>query len=154
MTRDVAQKLHWLKPASIYSVFFPALKGLNEKMSSSDPTTCIILTDSAQEVETKIKRYAKSGGGATLEDQLRDGANLDIDIPYQYLTFFLEDDRELAAIKERYAAGQMLTGEVKDILVKTLQGFLRDFQDRRSKVTDDDVAKFMAVRSIDPRPNS
>jgi len=123
-------------------------------MSSSDPTTCIILTDSPQEVETKIKKYAKSGGGATLEDHHRDGANLDIDIPYQYLTFFLEDDRELADIKERYADGRMLTGEVKEILVKTLQGFLKDFQDRRSKVTDDDVAKFMAVRGIEPRPDS
>jgi len=68
MTRDVAQKLHWMKPASIYSAFFPALKGLNEKMSSSDPTTCILLTDSAKEVELKINRYAKSGGGATLEE--------------------------------------------------------------------------------------
>jgi len=143
-----------MKPASIYSVFFPALKGLNEKMSSSDPTTCILLTDSSLEVETKIKKYAKSGGGATLEDHRREGANLDIDIPYQYLTFFLEDDQLLAEIKERYANGQMLTGEVKEILIKTLQAFLMDFQERRSKVTEDDVAKFMAVRSIEPRPNS
>jgi len=37
-------------------------------MSSSDPHTCILLTDTEQEVETKIKKYAKSGGRATIEE--------------------------------------------------------------------------------------
>lgn len=47
MTRDVCQKLHWSKPASIYSVFFPALKGLEEKMGGTAETT-IMLTDTPQ----------------------------------------------------------------------------------------------------------
>jgi tryptophanyl-tRNA synthetase len=45
MTRDVAQKLKYAKPASIYSTFFPALQGKKTKMSSSDINSGILLTD-------------------------------------------------------------------------------------------------------------
>jgi len=82
MTRDVAQKLKYAKPASIYSTFFPALQGKKTKMSSSDPTSGILLTDSANDIKKKINKYAFSGGQATLELQKEKGANLDIDVPY------------------------------------------------------------------------
>jgi len=62
MTRDVAQKLNYFKPTSIYSSFFPALQGLEAKMSSSDENTAIILTDTADKVKKKINSKAKSGG--------------------------------------------------------------------------------------------
>jgi len=45
MTRDVAHKLKYMKPANIYSTFFPALQGKKTKMSSSDATSSILLTD-------------------------------------------------------------------------------------------------------------
>jgi tryptophanyl-tRNA synthetase len=86
-------------------------------MSSSDPTSCIILTDTTEQVKDKVNKFAKSGGGATLEEHRNTGANLDIDIPYQYLTFFLEDDKLLGEIKEKYRKGEMLTGEVKAVLI-------------------------------------
>jgi len=35
MTRDVAQKLKYKKPACIHSKFFPSLKGKTGKMSAS-----------------------------------------------------------------------------------------------------------------------
>jgi len=37
-------------------------------------------------------------------------------------------------------------------LVDTLCAFLKEFQERRAKVTDDDVVKFMEHRKIDPFP--
>lgn len=46
----------------------------------------------------------------------------------------------------------MLTGEVKAILIDTINEFLKDFQERRKKVTDEDVQKFMSVRKINPVP--
>jgi tryptophanyl-tRNA synthetase len=92
MTRDVASKLHFAKPASIYSTFFPALQGKKTKMSSSDPNSGIILTDSADDIKRKISKYAFSGGQPTVELQREKGADLDIDVPFQYLQFFLEDD--------------------------------------------------------------
>lgn len=80
------------------------------------------------------------------------GADLEKDISIAWLEFFLEDDDELAEIKRKYGKGEMLTGEVKKILSDTLCEFVKDFQDRRAKVTDEDVRKFMSVRPIDPNP--
>ena len=48
------------------------------------------------------------------------GANLEIDIPYNYLKFFLEDDARLQEIGELYKSGKMLTGEIKAILIELL----------------------------------
>jgi tryptophanyl-tRNA synthetase len=66
--------------------------------------------------------------------------------------FFLEDDDKLQEIKEKYGKGEMLTGEVKKILIEVIQEFVRDFQERRKKVTDDDVNHFMQIRKINPFP--
>lgn len=82
-------------------------------MSSSDPNSSILMTDTPAEVKKKINKYAFSGGGATVEEHKAHGANLDVDIPYQWLRFFLEDDEKLAEIKEKYGKGEMMTGEVK-----------------------------------------
>jgi tryptophanyl-tRNA synthetase len=68
MTRDVAAKLKYMKPSTIYSTFFPALQGLKAKMSSSDATSSILLTDTAKQIESKINKYAFSGGQPTLEE--------------------------------------------------------------------------------------
>jgi len=46
----------------------------------------------------------------------------------------------------------MLTGEVKQVLIKCLQDFVKQFQERRKKVTNKDVEAFMKVRKIDPFP--
>lgn len=46
----------------------------------------------------------------------------------------------------------MLTGEVKQVLIKVLQDFVADFNEKRKRVTDEDVKKFMAVRKIDAMP--
>lgn len=82
-------------------------------MSSSDPNSSIFLTDTAKQIKKKINSHAFSGGGATKEEQIEFGANLEVDIPYNYLKFFLEDDDRLKEIGDLYASGKMLTGEIK-----------------------------------------
>lgn len=52
---------------------------------------------------------------------------MDIDVPIQYLEFWLEDDERLADIKEKYSKGELLSGEVKAILTEVLQVFIKDF---------------------------
>jgi tryptophanyl-tRNA synthetase len=44
-----------------------------------------------------------------------------VDVPYEWLTFFLEDDERLATIARDYSSGAMLTGEVKKELITILQ---------------------------------
>lgn len=154
MTRDVAQKLNYNKPAQIYSSFFSGLKGKRSKMSSSEASTCILMSDTAKEIKDKINKYALSGGQQTVEEHRRIGANLDIDVSVEYLEFFLEDDEQLADIKEKYSSGKMLTCEVKEILVEVLNKFVKEFQEARAKITDDDVANFMSRKKIDPFPRA
>lgn len=52
-------------------------------------------------------------------------------------------------IGEEYAAGRMLTGEVKKILIGILTEMTKAHQQARAAVTDEDVRRFMAVRPID-----
>lgn len=152
MTRDVAAKLKYEKTSCLYSIFFPALQGKKGKMASSDSNSSILLTDTPADVKRKINKYAYSGGGATVEEHKANGANLDVDVPFAYLQFFLEDDDKLAEIKEKYGKGEMMTGEVKAVLIECLNGFLKEFQERRKKITDEDVKNFMSVRKINPVP--
>jgi tryptophanyl-tRNA synthetase len=110
------------------------------------------MNDSPAEIKRKINKYAFSGGGATVEEHKANGANLAVDIPYQWLRFFLESDERLAEIKEKYGKGEMMTGEVKAILIEVLTQFITEFQERRKKITDDDIKKFLEVRPMNPVP--
>ncbi|XP_072167724.1 tryptophan--tRNA ligase, cytoplasmic-like [Diadema setosum] len=148
MTRDVAPRLGYPKPALIHSTFFPALQGAQTKMSASDPNSSIFLTDTPKQIKTKINKYAFSGGGASVEEHREKGGNCDVDISYQYLSFFLEDDVRLAEIKEEYSSGRMLTGELKKELITILQSLIGEIQERRKQVTDDVVAEFMSPRKL------
>ncbi len=47
----------------------------------------------------QINKYAFSGGRDTTEEHREKGGNCDVDISYQYLTFFLENDERLAEIR-------------------------------------------------------
>ena len=132
IARDVYPKLGFYKPAIIHSIFLPPLGGVEGKMSSSNETTAILTTDSPKEVENKIKKYAFSGGRATLEEHRKKGGNPDVDISFQYLRFlFEEDDKKLAEIEEKYRKGELLTSELKKITIDKINAFLKIHQEKR-----------------------
>lgn len=149
MTRDVAPRIGYLKPALIHSKFFPALQGSTTKMSASKASTTIYISDSPEEIANKIKKYAFSGGGETKADHEKYGANLDVDIPYQYLSFMLEDDEQLAHIAREYGSGRMMSGEVKQVLIDVMSAFATEMQQSRAAVTDEQVQEFMRVRELE-----
>ncbi|EJD06106.1 tryptophanyl-tRNA synthetase [Fomitiporia mediterranea MF3/22] len=151
LTRDVAVKLKYPKPALIHSKFFPALQGPQSKMSASDPNSSIFMTDKPNEIKNKINRHGFSGGQETVEEHRRLGGNPDVDVSYQYLTFFLDDDEELKRLYNDYKTGALLTGELKSKCIALLQEFVKSFQERRAKVTDEELRSFMdATRKISP----
>uniref|UniRef100_A0A7N2KKE4 Tryptophan--tRNA ligase, cytoplasmic n=1 Tax=Quercus lobata TaxID=97700 RepID=A0A7N2KKE4_QUELO len=150
MTRDVAPRIGYHKPALIESLFFPALQGETGKMSASDPNSAIYVTDSEKVIKNKINKYAFSGGQDSIEKHRQLGANLEVDIPIKYLSFFLEDDAELEHTKKEYGSGRMLTGEVKQRLIEVLTKLVERHRRARAAVTDEMVDAFMAVR---PLPN-
>jgi len=148
MTRDVAPRLGYPKPALMHSSFFPALQGATTKMSASDANTAIFLTDTANQIKKKINKYAFSGGRATVEEHRELGGNCDLDISYQYLKFFHPDDEVLAKIKDDYSSGRMLSGEIKALIIAELQKQVAEIQQRRAQVTDQVVEEFMRPRQL------
>jgi tryptophanyl-tRNA synthetase len=157
LTRDIAHKLvpshHPLqgKPSLIHSKFFPPLQGAQGKMSSSDANSAIFLTDTPEDIERKIKQHAFSGGQDTKKLQEELGANLDVDVSYQWLRFFLEDDDELIRIGKEYGSGSgefWSTGKVKAKLVSVLKDLVQEHQERRNLVTDEVVKQWMTERCI------
>lgn len=90
VTRDVAAQLKFSKPALIHAKFLDALQGPGSKMSASIDSSSIKLTDTPKQILKKVQIHAFSGGQETLEEHRAKGGNPDIDVPYQYLKFFLE----------------------------------------------------------------
>ncbi|MBI5803917.1 tryptophan--tRNA ligase [Candidatus Pacearchaeota archaeon] len=143
VARDVYPKLGYYKPSVIHSVFMPAMSGPKGKMSSSEVNSAILTTDSAKEVENKIKKYAFSGGRDTIEEHRKLGGNPDVDVSFQYLRFlFEEDDKKLERIEKDYRSGKMLTSELKKITIERINAFLKEHQKKREKARKE-VEKFL-----------
>jgi tryptophanyl-tRNA synthetase len=141
ITRDVAPKMGFYKPAAIHCKFIPGL-GAGGKMSASEPDTCIFTTDSGKEAERKVMN-AFTGGRATVEEQKRLGGKPEICSVFQYYAFlFEEDDERLRKIHEDCVAGTMLCGECKKRLAGRVVEFLKKHQKAREKARKD-IDKFM-----------
>lgn len=151
LTRDVAAKLKYPKPNLIHAKFFPSLQGPQSKMSASDTTSSIFMSDTPKQIKTKINKYAFSGGQVNIEEHRRLGGDPDVDVSFQYLSFFLEDDDELEQIRKDYRSGELLTGQLKARTIEMLTKVVTEFQARKAAVSDDVVRQFMdASRKIDP----
>eukprot|EP01025_Chloroclados_australasicus_P064311 TRINITY_DN857_c0_g1_i1.p1 TRINITY_DN857_c0_g1~~TRINITY_DN857_c0_g1_i1.p1 ORF type:complete len:430 (-),score=24.44 TRINITY_DN857_c0_g1_i1:518-1807(-) len=148
VTRDVAPRLGRNKPALIESSFFPALQGESGKMSASDETSAIFVSDSETQIKDKVNKYAFSGGGATLEEQREFGANIAVDVSIKYLNFFMDDDAKLEQITQDYQCGKILTGEVKQELISVLQTLVSRHKRARALVTNQVVQTFMQPREM------
>ncbi|ORZ40876.1 hypothetical protein BCR44DRAFT_34783 [Catenaria anguillulae PL171] len=143
LTRDVAHKLGYPKPALIHAKFFPALQGSQSKMSASVDTSAIFMSDTAKKIKDKINKYAFSGGQDTVELHRELGGDPDVDVAFQYLTFFLDDDEELERIRATYKTGELLTGHLKARCIEVLQHLCGEFQQRKAEVTDQVVLEYM-----------
>jgi tryptophanyl-tRNA synthetase len=133
LARDGAKRIKEFKFESISSTchkFLPGLKG--GKMSSSDPTSYVSLTDTPKEAVRKIKKYAFSGGQPTLEEHRKMGGNPDVDVSFQMLLFGMEpDDKKLQQIYADYRSGKLLSGEMKMLLADKVSVFLENHQKQR-----------------------
>lgn len=144
LARDVSQRIKnpkFIQLSSTYHIFMPGLSG--GKMSSSDANSFIALTDSEEEVKKKINKYAFSGGKDTLEEHRKLGGNPDVDVSFQYLKMFFEDDdKKLKKIEEDYRRGKLLSGELKAYTIGKITRFLKEHQKRR-KDADKLMDKFI-----------
>ena len=136
------------KTCLILSKFLTALQGAGGKMSASNPNSAIFMSDTPNQIKTKINKHAFSGGRESLEEHRAHGGNPDVDVAYIYLSYFLESDADLADLAARYRSGALLTGEMKQLCIAQLQSFVADFQARRADVTPDIMRAFMRPRKL------
>lgn len=123
----LAPRLLYPKPAMIYSSFLPALQGAQSKMAASEANSCIYVDDTPKQIKNKvlflrfvrsgmifwrlyfapliikflqINKYAFSGGRDTVEEHRKFGGNCEVDISFQFLRYFMEDDDKLENIRK------------------------------------------------------
>jgi len=135
VSRDVITKLGYYKPASIQCRFMPGLGGIevDGKMSSSVASVAVYTTDDEKTVKKKINKYAFSGGKDTVQEHRKHGGNPEIDVSYNWLLFYEEDDEKVAKIYKDYKSGKLLSGEIKAILIEKLNSFLKEHQKKREE---------------------
>jgi tryptophanyl-tRNA synthetase len=135
VTRDVAQKLGYYKPAQIHCRFLPGL-GPGGKMSASEPETSIFTMDPPELVKRKMWN-AFTGGKPTAAEQRKTGADPTIcSLFHYYVYLFEEEDKSLMERERKCKTGEMLCGECKNDLVLKLNKFLAEHRKRREKAKD------------------
>lgn len=147
MARDFADQFKrdgFRKPATIHTKFLVGLEGTGGKMSSTGDQTSktLYMTDSVKDVKKKIMKHAFSGGKDPKELHQLLGGDLNVDVAYQYLCYFLEDDAELERVARAYRSGQMLSGEIKKLAAEQVGRVMERHQEAREKVTPEVVAAF------------
>lgn len=131
MTRDIAEKMNYYKPAQIHSKFVPGL-GMLGKMSSSKPETAIFTTDDPEVVDKKVSG-AYTGGQATVALQRQFGANA-LGCPvFWYLRYFFDTEKQSDERMLRCKSGNLLCGECKSDLSKGAKPFVVEFKKRREQ---------------------
>jgi len=121
ISRDVAPKLGYPKPAQIHGRMLPGLTG-DAKMSSSLPSTAIYLTDVPDLVEKKIQ-YVDTDG-------VPDGCPIFL---YRYL-LLEESDEEVNGVYESCKSKCISCEDCKRGLVKKVNRFLAGHQRRRELI--------------------
>ncbi len=135
IARDILPKIGFYKPASIISKFLPSLAG-NSKMSASDKSSAIYLSDDAKTVRHKIVKYAFSGGRDTADEQRKYGANPDVDFSFNTYKLLESDKKKVQKIYSDYRSGKMLSGEMKELAVSEINGFLERVRANRAAVEE------------------
>lgn len=135
MTRDIAEKMGFYKPAQIHSKFLPSLETQGGKMSSSKPETAIFTTDEPEVIDKKVSS-AYTGGQATVALQRLYGGNA-LGCPvFWYLRYFFDDQKESDERFIKCVSGNLLCGECKSDLARNSKSFISDLKRRREKAKD------------------
>ena len=133
LTRDLAGRFSseygFVPPSSTYHKFMSGLSG--GKMSSSDPSSHIALTESLESARKKIMS-AKTGGRATQAEQKEKGGEPENCTVYEMLVYHLvEDDKKLAEVYDSCKSGAQTCGACKAGCAELLKGFLLEHQKKR-----------------------
>jgi tryptophanyl-tRNA synthetase len=141
--RDVATKIKEHKPAVVYSKFLASLLGKNNKMSASVEKSSIFMTDTPKQIKKKINSFAFSGGQETIEMHKKMGGNPSVDVAFQYIEFFCNDNEKIKDIKKDYISGNLTTGELKKFCIQILTELVETHQQNKSTITNETLQLFL-----------
>ena len=78
---------------------------------------------------TKKLQRAVTGGGTTLEEHRKKGADIKKDMVFELLKqHLIESDTELQKIYDNYSSGDMLSSEIKQIAIEKMTAFMNVFE--------------------------
>jgi tryptophanyl-tRNA synthetase len=137
ISRDVAGRLGYNKPAILHAKFLPGIDGT--KMSKSK-NNAIFLNDDEKIIRKKISQ-AFSGGKDTLEEHRRLGGNPDVDVSCIYLKSLFLDEKAYKEIEGKYKKGELTSGEIKKIFADETVAFVKQFQNNIKKLDDKTIDK-------------
>jgi len=136
ITRDVAEKLGYYKPAAIHNIFLPSLEGPSGKMSASLESSAIFTVDTPEQARKKVMN-AFTGGRETVEEQRKLGGNPDVCTVFQYFYFLFEpDDAKLMERRDACKGGELLCGHCKRELAERLVEYLKEHQKKREEARE------------------
>jgi len=135
ITRDVAPKMGYYKPAAIHCTFLPGLAG-SDKMSASKPESAVYTTDDPKVAHKKILS-AFTGGRVSVEEQKKMGGVPGVCAVFQYYYYlFEEDSQKLSQREQKCTRGEIMCGECKQELADRVVRFLEKHQENREKAKD------------------
>lgn len=147
LARDVAKRMKLVPPSELVMKFLPSLKNPEEKMSGSKPETAIYLNDTPETIQKKIAS-AFTGAVTLLEEHRKLGAVPEVCSVFALLTAYLEDDRTLADLYERYKKGTLLTKALKNIVCDVITSFIVEHQ-RKTEESRKRMKEFLLTRPIE-----
>jgi len=138
ISRDIAARAGYRKPAILHANFLPGIDG--EKMSTSKPNTAIFLNDDEKTIRKKISK-AFSGGQKTIEEHKKLGGNPDIDVCCIYLKSLFLTQEKYKQIETKYKKGELLSKDVKQLFADEAVKFIKTFQTNLKNLDDKIVEK-------------
>ena len=143
ISRDIASRQGYQKPAILHSNFLPGING--DKMSTSKPNTAIFLSDDEKTIRKKISK-AFSGGQETIEKHRKLGGNPEVDVSCIYLKALFLNNKKYQEIENKYKSGEYLTKDIKQIFADETVNFIKQFQ-KNLKALDDKVVEKSILRN-------
>lgn len=135
VTRDVAPKLGFYKPAAIHCTFLPGLAGTG-KMSASVPEATIYTVDDPKTARKKVLS-AFTGGRVSVQEQKELGGVPSVCAVFQYYYYMFEPDQEKLDRREQQCLrGEIMCGECKQELADRVVLFLERHQEKREKARE------------------
>jgi tryptophanyl-tRNA synthetase len=121
------------EPVSILS-----LSGNGKKMGKSEPNGAILLDDDVSISLAKIKK-AKTAFAGEMNEDLKS-----LKLIADYIS--TNDQRaEFESILQKHLDGQQVMGQFKTLLADVMKTFLEDFQEKKSKISDEEVLEYVKL---------